>query len=176
MLLAWLSAWKGGANWNSTCSNEMRKVCWVLFFPTRLFCNASVPMIFPVFHCRLKGDFMDMVIPTMQQLSLCFSWLRSGPSFTSLRRNQSFQSTLFFGARWSWKTILSIRKSLRVAVGPFYEIYNIYQGHVIRNAFPKAGRKTCSSALSVPFQSLIKGEVCPIMPIRCSSPPSTFPP
>ena len=25
-----------------------------------------------------------------------------------------------------------------------------------RNAFPKAGRKTCSSALSVPFQSLIK--------------------
>ena len=45
-----------------------------------------------------------------------------------------------------------------------------------RNAFPKAGRKTCSSVLSVLSQSPTKKSVaCPIMPTRCSSQPSTYP-
>lgn len=36
---------KGGANWNSTCSNvKCGKVCWVLSFPTRLFCKENAPM------------------------------------------------------------------------------------------------------------------------------------
>ena len=43
-----------------------------------------------------------------------------------------------------------------------------------RNAFPKAGRKTCSSALSVLFPSPIrKSAVCPTMLIRCSKHLST---
>ena len=34
---------------------EMREGMLVLFFPTRLFCNVSVPMIFPVFSLPSQG-------------------------------------------------------------------------------------------------------------------------
>ena len=46
---------------------ECGKVCWALFFPTRLFCNGNAPKIFPDFSLPFQG-LMDMVIPTMQQL------------------------------------------------------------------------------------------------------------
>lgn len=159
---------------------EMREGMLGIILPDQIVLQGERSDDFAGLFIAVSKDFMDMVIPTMQQLFPMFFMIKERP-FVHItpEESQSFQE--YHSFLWSKVKLKDnpFRKEITqgLLLALFYEIYNIYQGMPFRSAYPKAGRKTCSNALSVPFQSPIrKSEVCPIMPIRCSSPPSTFPP
>ena len=146
---------------------EMREGMLGIILPDQIVLQRERSEDFSGLFIAVSRDFMDMVIPTMQQLFPMFFMIKERP-FVHItpEESQSFQE------------YHSVRKSLRGCCWPFFMRYIIsIKDMSSRNAFPKAGRKTCSSALSVLFPSPIrKSAVCPTMLIRCSSLPSTFPP
>lgn len=160
---------------------EMREGMLGIILPDQIVLQGERSDDFAGLFIAVSKDFMDMVIPTMQQLFPMFFMIKERP-FVHItpEESQSFQE--YHSFLWSKVKLKDnpFRKEITqgLLLALFYEIYNTsIKGMPFRSAYPKAGRKTCSNALSVPFQSPIrKSEVCPIMPIRCSSPPSTFPP
>lgn len=159
---------------------EMREGMLGIILPDQIVLQRERSEDFSGLFIAVSKDFMDMVIPTMQQLFPMFFMIKERP-FVHItpEESQSFQE--YHSFLWSKVKLKDnpFRKEITqgLLLAFFMRYITFIKGMSFRNAFPKAGRKTCSSALSVPFQSLIKkSEVCPIMPIRCSSPPSTFPP
>ena len=156
---------------------EMREGMLGIILPDQIVLQGERSDDFAGLFIAVSKDFMDMVIPTMQQLFPMFFMIKERP-FVHItpEESQSFQE--YHSFLWSKVKLKDVRKSPRDCCWHCSMRYTTsIKGMPFRSAYPKAGRKTCSNALSVPFQSPIrKSEVCPIMPIRCSSPPSTFPP
>ena len=92
----------------------------------------------------VSRDFMDMVIPTMQQLFPMFFMIKERP-FVHItpEESQSFQE--YHSFLWSKVKLKDnpFRKEITqgLLLALFYEIYNIYQGHVIQERIPKSRKE-----------------------------------
>lgn len=159
---------------------EMREGMLGIILPDQIVLQRERSDDFSGLFIAVSRDFMDMVIPTMQQLFPMFFMIKERP-FVHItpEESQSFQE--YHSFLWSKVKLKDNPFRKEITQGLLLALFMRYiisiKDMSSRNAFPKAGRKTCSSALSVLFPSPIrKSAVCPTMLIRCSSLPSTFPP
>lgn len=92
----------------------------------------------------VSKDFMDMVIPTMQQLFPMFFMIKERP-FVHItpEESQSFQE--YHSFLWSKVKLKDnpFRKEITqgLLLALFYEIYNIYQGHAVQERIPKSRKE-----------------------------------
>ena len=92
----------------------------------------------------VSRDVRDMVIPTMQQLFPMFFMIKERPCMSiSPEELQSFRE--YHSFLWSKVKLKDnpyrkeITQGLLMAL--FYEIYNIYQGHVVQERIPKSRKE-----------------------------------
>lgn len=92
----------------------------------------------------VSRDFMDVVIPTMQQLFPMFFMIKERPCVSITPEElQSFQE--YHSFLWSKVKLKDnpyrkeITQGLLLAL--FYEIHNIYQGHVMQERVPKSRKE-----------------------------------
>lgn len=104
---------------------------------------------------------MDLVIPTMQQLFPMFFMIKERPCIAvtadELQAFEEYHSFLWSKVKLKDNPYRKeITQGLLMAL--FYEIYDIYQGHAVKERTPKAARKICSNASSGTCTSLQRGE------------------
>ena len=157
---------------------EMREGMLGVILPDQIVLQRERSEDFSGLFIAVSKDFMDMVIPTMQQLFPMFFMIKERP-FVQItpEESQSFQE--YHSFLWSKVKLKDNPFRKEITQGLLLALFMRYiisiKDMFLRNVFPRAERKTCSSALFVPFQSPTrKSAVCLTMPIRCSSPPSTF--
>lgn len=92
----------------------------------------------------MSRDFMDMVIPTMQQLFPMFFMIKDQP-FIRVTPEESQSFLEYHSFLWSKVKLKDnpyrkeITQGLLLAL--FYELYNIYQGHVVKERTPKSRKE-----------------------------------
>lgn len=92
----------------------------------------------------VSRDFMDVVIPTMQQLFPLFFMIKERPCVCLTSEElQSFRE--YHSFLWSKVKVKDNPYSKEITQGLlmalFYEIYNIYQGHVAKERLPKSRKE-----------------------------------
>ena len=113
---------------------EMREGVLGIILPDQIVLQRERSDDFSGLFIAVSKDFMDMVIPTMQQLFPIFFMIKERP-FVQItpEESQSFQE--YHSFLWSKVKLKDnpFRKEITqgLLLALFYEIYNIYQGHVI---------------------------------------------
>lgn len=123
---------------------EMKEGMLCIILPDQIVQQAERSADFSGSFIAVSKDFMDMVIPTMQQLFPMFFMIKERPCVTiSPEELQSFQE--YHSFLWSKVKLKDnpyrkeITQGLLLAL--FYEIYNIYQGHVAQERAPKSRKE-----------------------------------
>ena len=123
---------------------EMREGMLCIILPEQIVQQGERSDDFSGLFIAVSRDFMDMVIPTMQQLFPMFFMIKERP-FVHItpEESQSFQE--YHSFLWSKVKLKDnpFRKEITqgLLLALFYEIYNIYQGHVIQERTPKSRKE-----------------------------------
>lgn len=123
---------------------EMREGMLGIILPDQIVLQRERSDDFSGLFIAVSRDFMDMVIPTMQQLFPMFFMIKERP-FVHItpEESQSFQE--YHSFLWSKVKLKDnpFRKEITqgLLLALFYEIYNIYQGHVIQERIPKSRKE-----------------------------------
>lgn len=123
---------------------EMREGMLCIILPDQIVQRGESSPDFAGSFIAVSKDFMDVVIPTMQQLSPLFFLIKERPCVEITPEElQSFQE--YHSFLWSKVKLKDnpyrkeITQGLLLAL--FYEIYNIYQGHVTQERLPKSRKE-----------------------------------
>lgn len=123
---------------------EMKEQMLCIILPDQIVQQDERSDDFSGSFIAVSRDFMDMVIPTMQQLFPMFFMIKERPCIPITSEElQSFQE--YHSFLWSKVKLKDnpyrkeITQGLLLAL--FYEIYNIYQGHVILERTPKSRKE-----------------------------------
>ena len=114
---------------------EMREGMLGIILPDQIVLQGERSDDFAGLFIAVSKDFMDMVIPTMQQLFPMFFMIKERP-FVHItpEESQSFQE--YHSFLWSKVKLKDnpFRKEITqgLLLALFYEIYNIYQGHAVQ--------------------------------------------
>lgn len=123
---------------------EMREGMLSIILPDQIVRQLERSDDFSGLFIAISKDFMDMVIPTMQQLFPMFLMIKERP-FVSItpEETQSFQE--YHSFLWSKVKLKDnpFRKEITqgLLLALFYEIYNIYQGHAVQQERIPKSRK-----------------------------------
>jgi len=123
---------------------EMKEGMLAVILPEQIVQQGERSTDFSGSFIAVSRDFMDMVIPTMQQLFPMFFMIKERPCMSiSPEELQSFRE--YHSFLWSKVKLKDnpyrkeITQGLLMAL--FYEIYNIYQGHVVQERIPKSRKE-----------------------------------
>lgn len=123
---------------------EMREGMLGIILPDQIVLQGERSDDFAGLFIAVSKDFMDMVIPTMQQLFPMFFMIKERP-FVHItpEESQSFQE--YHSFLWSKVKLKDnpFRKEIAqgLLLALFYEIYNIYQGHAVQERIPKSRKE-----------------------------------
>ena len=123
---------------------EMREGMLGIILPDQIVLQGERSDDFAGLFIAVSKDFMDMVIPTMQQLFPMFFMIKERP-FVHItpEESQSFQE--YHSFLWSKVKLKDnpFRKEITqgLLLALFYEIYNIYQGHAVQERIPKSRKE-----------------------------------
>ncbi len=123
---------------------EMREGMLCIVLPEQIVQQGERSGDFSGGFIAVSRDFMDMVIPTVQQLFPMFFMIKERPCIrVSAEELQSFEE--YHSFLWSKVKLKDnpYRKEITqgILLSLFYEIYNIYQGHTVKEHMPKSRKE-----------------------------------
>ena len=123
---------------------EMREGMLCIILPEQIVQQSEYSDDFSGSFIAVSRDFMDMVIPTMQQLFPMFFMIKERPCINiTADELQSFEE--YHSFLWSKVKLKDnpYRKEITqgLLLDLFYEIYNIYQGHTSQEHTPKSRKE-----------------------------------
>lgn len=123
---------------------EMKEGMLCVILPEQIVQQGERSGDFSGSFIAVSRDFMDLVIPTMQQLFPMFFMIKERPCISITPEElQSFEE--YHSFLWSKVKLKDnpyrkeITQGLLLAL--FYEIYNIYQGHTVQERTPKSRKE-----------------------------------
>lgn len=123
---------------------EMKEGMLCIILPEQIVQQGERSDDFSGSFIAVSRDFMDVVIPTMQQLFPMFFMIKERPCVCITPEElQSFRE--YHSFLWSKAKVKDnpyrkeITQGLLMAL--FYEIYHIYQGHVTKERLPKSRKE-----------------------------------
>lgn len=123
---------------------EMREGMLCIILPEQIVQQGERSDDFSGSFIAVSRDFMDLVIPTMQQLFPMFFMIKERPCIAvtadELQAFEEYHSFLWSKVKLKDNPYRKeITQGLLMAL--FYEIYDIYQGHAVKERTPKSRRE-----------------------------------
>ena len=123
---------------------EMREGMLCIILPEQIVQQGERSDDFSGSFIAVSRDFMDLVIPTMQQLFPMFFMIKERPCIAvtadELQAFEEYHSFLWSKVKLKDNPYRKeITQGLLMAL--FYEIYDIYQGHAVKERTPKSRKE-----------------------------------
>ena len=123
---------------------EMQEGMLGIILPDQIILQKERSDDFSGLFIAVSRDFMDMVIPTMQQLFPMFFMIKERP-FVHITPEECQLFQEYHSFLWSKVKLKDnpFRKEITqgLLLALFYEIYNIYQGHAVQERVPKSRKE-----------------------------------